>query len=123
MSDCATIDPLITLYIDGEIAAADRDLLEQHLRACLACRTRVSRERAVRDLVGARRQALHAGCASLSLHARCAAAGRDAGRVQAPRPAAATWRSRVAPLAIAATLVLVVGAAFLYPLTARSSRV
>jgi anti-sigma factor RsiW len=123
MPDCATIDPLVTPYIDGEIAAADRAVLERHMRACPPCRARIARERAVRELVGARTQALHAGCASLSLHARCAAAGREAGRALAPPPAAATWRARLAAFAVAATLVVIVGGAFLYPLTARSNRV
>ena len=123
MPDCATIDPLATLYIDGEITPADRDVLEHHLRACAPCRARIVGERAVRELVEARKQALHAACAPRALHARCAAAGREAGRGLPPPPASATWRARAAPFAMAATLVVIVGGAFLYPLTARSSRV
>jgi anti-sigma factor RsiW len=121
MPDCAAIDLLVTPYIDGEIAAADRDILERHLRICSTCRVRITRERAVRELVGVRKQALHAGCASASLRVRCAAAGGASG-LGSPS-AASLWRARLAPFAVAAALVVVVGGAFLYPLTARSNRV
>src|SRR6185503_7218763 len=66
-----------------------------------------------------------AGCASPSLRARCAAQRGLGGS-----PSSTAWRfrstplgSRLTPLALAASLVLIVGAAFLYPLTAGSSRV
>ena len=121
MSDCDAIELFVTPYIDGEITGADRDILEQHLRTCSICRVRITRERAVRELVGARKQALHAGCASASLRVRCAAAGGAMGGRRSPT-AASLWRARLAPFAVAAALVVVVGGAFLYPLTARSNR-
>jgi len=71
----------------------------------------------VRTLLQARRDTLTGDRASATLRARCAAPGaRAAGR-------AARWRGRLAPLALAAGVVLVVGGASLYELTLRSTRV
>ena len=121
MSDCRSIDALVTPYVDGDIAASDRRIVESHMLTCPPCRTRVGRECAVRAAFAAHRAALHAECAPHALHARCAAVCREARPVDAP--AAPRWRARLAPFAAAAALVLVVGAAFIYPLTARSTRV
>ena len=119
MPNCWSIDPLVTPYVDGELAALDRLTVEQHTRVCAPCRARIATEQAVRDLVGASRSSLTAGCAPAGLRARCSAAGVP--RVPAPR--VGTWRARLAPLALAATLAIIVGGAFLYPLTERSTRV
>lgn len=112
MPYCTSIDPFITPYVDGELPQAERQLVDDHLRVCGPCHTRVVAERAVRELVGARRTALDAGRASPALRARCAKL--------AERPA--SWRARLVPLAFAATLVLLVGGAFLYEATDRSAR-
>ncbi|OFW23201.1 MAG: hypothetical protein A3H97_12095 [Acidobacteria bacterium RIFCSPLOWO2_02_FULL_65_29] len=120
MPDCASVDPLVTPYVDGELPGGERSAFEQHLSACWPCRTRVERERAVRDLVAARKTELTSGGAPSALHARCAAACHHAAAVGHDVPA---WRARLVPFALAATLVLVVAAAFAYPLTARSSRI
>ena len=118
MPSCRSIEPLVTPYVDGELLAGDRTLLEDHLRACPPCRARVGREQEVRHLVSARKGALTADPAPSALHARCAAACLGAG---AP-PGRSTF-ARLAPFALAASLVLIVAGAFAYPLTARSSRV
>jgi anti-sigma factor RsiW len=138
MSDCRTIDPLVTRYVDDELPDGDRDAVDQHMRACPPCRVRVLGERAVHDLIEARRKTLGMACAPAALRARCAAhawgwpgaatrtgaAPLDAASTRpkvAPGRAGAGWR--FAPFAVAASLVLIVGAAFLYQLTASSSRV
>jgi anti-sigma factor RsiW len=121
MPECSSIDSLVTPYVDGDLPAAERAAIEQHLGACAGCRARVSRERAIRDLVTARKPVLRAACAPAALRARCSAASAAAGG--AARASAGGWRARVAALALAATLVLIVGGAFLYPLTQRSTRV
>ena len=138
MPDCKTIDPFVTPYVDGQISEADRRAVDEHLRVCPPCDSRVHAERAVRDLLHTRKPALTSPCAPDALHARCAAFARRApdARLHSddrlkPRPWTTardvsrpiTWRSRLAPLALAASLVLIVGAAFLYQLTASSSRV
>src|ERR1700730_2641714 len=119
MPNCWSIDPLITPYVDGELPVADRQTIEQHMRRCTPCRARIATEQAVRDLVGASRPELTAAGAPPGLRARCSAASVSS----AAGPFAGTWRAWLAPLALAATLAIVVGGAFLYPLTGSSSRV
>lgn len=160
MSNCRTIDPLVTSYVDNELPDGDRELVDQHMRVCPPCEMRIHAERAIHDLIQARRKTLGAAPAPAGLRARCAlhawrqtsgasteaasmrpgaaegGEGASAERVMvsmAPGPTAlrpserparpSRLSSRLAPLALAASLVLVVGAAFVYQLTAYSSRV
>jgi len=121
MSDCTSIDPLVTPYIDEEIAADERQRIEAHLRACPPCYSRVVAERAVRRLIAARRPALDAERASPVLRAKCA--GLKACAIsQVPAGLMGSWRSRLVPLALAATLVFGVGGVGLYQATDRSTR-
>ena len=151
MLNCESIDPLVTPYVDGALPDAERRLVDDHLRACAPCHSRVAAERAVHNLLQARRAALQSCCASNALHQRCADVihGGDAraeqsrasatvqpparvlrrefgsavGPARAQQSPAAGWRSRLGPLAAAASLVLIVSAAFLYQLTSSSNRV
>jgi anti-sigma factor RsiW len=118
MSDCEQIDLLVTPYVDGDIAPADRALVDEHLRRCSPCFTRVRAERAVQEMMSARRPSLFGEAAPARLHARCRALAAGA----AP-PGAAPWRTRIMPFAVAAGLTLAVSGAVLYELTARSTRV
>lgn len=131
MSDCSSIDPLVTPYVDGELQGADREAVARHLRACLPCRARVVVEEAVRDLVHARQPALQGDRASEVLRAKCVAqsgraipGGRGAGASarHGTGTGAARWRA-LGPLALAATLVLVVAGASLYQITGQSTHV
>jgi len=117
MSDCKSIDPLITPYVDGDIDAAARGRVDDHVRRCPPCHSRVTAERAVRDLVRAKRTEMTADSASVALRARCAALRAGT----APLPAS-RWRARVKPIAIAAGVVLVAGGTILYQATDRSTR-
>ena len=147
MPNCESIDRLVTPYVDGQLADADRRTVDEHLRACAPCHSRVRSERAIRDLIHTRRHALTSACAPDSVYERCARAAlpdapthspmkssevhtippvppsltraRELQRDERPR----AWRARVAPFAAAASLVLIVGTAFLYQLTASSNRV
>jgi anti-sigma factor RsiW len=131
MSNCAAIDPLITPYIDRELPDRDRQIVDQHLGACPPCHARVTAETAMRRLVQSRQSDLQC-TAPAALHTRCAAIAARTGR-SAPLdrpslppsaiPLPRTWRSRLAPLSLAASLVVVVGGAFLYQATHRSARV
>src|SRR5437879_131666 len=116
MPNCLSIDPFVTSYVDDELAASDRQTVEQHIRGCTPCRARIATEQAVRDLVRASRPALTAVGAPPGLHARCAAVRLDARVPHVPGPTVGTWRARLAPLSLAATLVIIAGGAFLYPL-------
>jgi anti-sigma factor RsiW len=106
MSSCTTIDPLITAYVDGALADANRDLVEGHLRLCPPCFARVTAERAVARLCRERRPDLQAR-APAALAARCARAGHPAVR-RVPRTTA-TWARRTALLAAAAAVIIAVG--------------
>jgi anti-sigma factor RsiW len=129
MPNCPSIDRLVTPYVDGELPTEDFRAVEQHLGFCSPCRARMLAERAVRDLLHARQQSLQEDCAPGRLRSRCAelahrsgATGSSAGPRFGAASAVAGWRGRLRPLAFAATLVLVVGAAFLYQATARYPR-
>src|SRR5262249_11783504 len=125
MSGCSSIDPLITPYVDGDIGAEDRRLVDAHVRMCAPCHSRVAAGEAVRDLLRARRGAVAAESASPALRDRCAALGSAGVRTRTfPRGVSIfAWRARLTPLALAATLVIVVGGAFVYVSTDRSTRV
>src|SRR5436190_1432172 len=60
MSECRSIDPFITPYVDGDIGAAERLRVETHVRACPPCHSRVASERAVRELMRVKRAELAA---------------------------------------------------------------
>ena len=119
MTECQHVDVLATPYVDGEISQADRELVERHVRACGPCRGRVQAEQVIHALMRDQRLALSSE-APAALRARCAAAARS---YASPFGAAAIWRARVMPLALAASLVLIVAGAFLYEVTAHSTRV
>jgi anti-sigma factor RsiW len=139
MSKCTSIDPLVTPYVDGELPAAERTLVDDHLNRCPPCHSRVAAEAAVRDLVRVRKPGLTALRASASLHAQCSklvnaiedasAARLRPGARDASSPArairawwTAPWHLRMVPLALTTSLVLLVGGAFLYLATEYSAR-
>ena len=132
MRNCHSIDPLVTPFVDGELSDADRRDVEAHLHVCAPCHSRVNAERAVHDLVRGRQPALNASRAPATLYSACAEiarrrGGADEGQSSAAAPsrvfAAAAWQTHLAPYALAASLVLVVGGAFVYQATDRSARV
>jgi anti-sigma factor RsiW len=116
MTTCHTIDALITPFVDGALGDAERRAVEDHLRCCAACHSREAAERAVRTLIQSRKAALDAPRAPQALHAKCSEIARLT-------PGAPTsWRARLTPYALAASLVAVVGGAFLYQATDKSAR-
>ena len=138
MSKCTSIDPLVTPYVDGELPAAERTLVDEHLRRCPPCYSRVAAEGAVRELDARAEAGSRLARASASLRAQCSGLverKRDGVRRaiaagSAPSSPArairawwsAPWHLRVVPLALAASLVLLVGGAFLYQATQHSAR-
>src|SRR5215207_9734283 len=130
MPNCHIIDPLVTPFVDDELPDADRRLVEDHVRVCAPCHSRLNAERTVHTIIRARAETLRAP-APAPLRERCrelaARAGSEAAanspRVKTPWlgfvPRGA-WTSRVAPLALTASLTLVVGSAFVSQATRRS---
>jgi anti-sigma factor RsiW len=139
MSKCTSIDPLVTPYVDGELPAAERMLVDEHLHRCPPCHLRVAAESAVRELMRARKGDLTAERAPANLHAHCTELAHRSGDASAARlrpkvpPSSsprgirawwgAPWHLRVVPLALTASLVLLVGGAFLYLATQYSAHV
>jgi anti-sigma factor RsiW len=138
MSECASIDPLVTPYVDGELSASDRMRLEAHLAKCPPCHSRVAAERAVHHMFEERRGAFTSSCAPAALKAKCTAACRPPLPVApaasmspaaisqppfTPPPATRSFASRFAPFAAAAALIVIVGGTFVYQATERSAHV
>lgn len=126
MPDCAAITPLLTPYVDGELSILEREVCERHLSACHACQSRVASERSVRLAIASNLDSLRMTRAPESLRARCATLAAESGLrggAERARPVGSGWRARLASLSVAASLVILVGAAFLYQFTAHSSRV
>ena len=126
MSSCAAIDPLVTPFVDGELAPAEARAIEEHIGRCPPCYQRVAAERVTRELLHDRQPSLHVCATPAWLRTRCAAmASRADASLATDR--AGRVRSflgpRVGPLAAAAAVLLVVGGVGLYQATARSSRV
>jgi anti-sigma factor RsiW len=130
MPNCHIIDPLVTPFVDGELPETDRRLVEEHLRVCPPCQSRVVAERAVHTIIRARAESLRAP-APEPLRARCrelASRPLDSASAAPPRARApwdgfiprGGWASRVAPVALAASLTLIVGGAFLIQATRHS---
>jgi anti-sigma factor RsiW len=119
MADCKQIDSLVTPYVDDDLERGERETVDRHLGACRSCRARVQAERAVHALIRGRRSVLTRNAAPSGLQSRCALLARST-RAQG-RGTAALWRARLVPIALAASLVLIVFGAFLYELTARST--
>jgi anti-sigma factor RsiW len=122
MNSCDTIDPLVTPYLDDELAGTERALIERHLQVCAPCHRRVGAERAVRVLIHACKPTLRHECASSRLRRTCLQAAAQAA-VAAPIIRPAVWRARLAPVALAASVVLLVGGAFVYQVTDHSTTV
>ena len=124
---CQSIDPFITPYIDGDIAAPDRRLVDEHVRVCPPCHSRVAAERAVRELLVTKRTELAGDRASAGLRERCVALTDPRLADLAPAPARLwkAWRARPGrfiPVALAAGVLAAAGAASVYQLTGRSAR-
>jgi anti-sigma factor RsiW len=104
MADCASIDRIVTPFVDGELAAADHRVVEEHLGRCAACRSRIEAERGVRQAIGRQRPRLLDAAAPQGLRVRCAqVCGRAA---DADRR---TWQAPAAMWALATSLAILIG--------------
>jgi anti-sigma factor RsiW len=150
MSDCRSIEALVTPYVDGELPEGERRHLDAHLAACPPCYSRVAAERAVREALSAHRRELASKAAPPALRAACTrlcsrqsavdsrqsigalgtqapgthALGTHALSTQHPTPnTGSLWQARLVPFALAASLVIIVGGAFVYQMTEMSETV
>lgn len=110
---CRDVDEQLAAYVDGEQPDALQTSVDEHLRECPSCRAHADGERAARDLLRTHRERLRTA-APAGLQARC----EEATRALAParqRSAMHAW----VPLSLAATLILAVGAVFVFGLNDR----
>lgn len=106
--DCRDLEPMLAPYVDGAAEPRTRAAVDEHIGACPPCRDRVAAERAAREVLAARRDRLRA-CASERLRQRCTA-HRAAASAAPSHPSPRSFlRRTVVPLAMAASLLLVVG--------------
>src|SRR3954468_13902732 len=122
---CDRIEPLVTPFVDGKLPDSDRRAVEEHLRVCPPCHSRVTAEREVHELIRARVPLLNTADAPDALHAKCWEIARHTPRraeASSRAPIAGAGQRRLVPYALAASLVLVVGGAFVYQATDRSAR-
>src|SRR5258708_32577485 len=109
---CDRIDPVGTPFVDGELPDPDRRAVEDHLRVCPPCHSRVAAESEVHALIRARVPVLQKADAPDALHARCWAMARlkpegdraaaDAPAPPVPLPKRLPPHAPAAPLALAA---------------------
>ena len=119
MANCRDVDPLVTPYVDGEASPSEQAIVDTHLTACPPCRQNAQAESTARDVLRARAPELVHAHVPDDLRARCASAAR--GR-SAPVGSSSGWRARSLPMALAASVVLVVGLTFV-GLSSRSTTV
>ena len=87
----------LVAYLRGELEASARQRVDGHVRGCVECRDRLAAfDGVVRELARSLPEPppVHWGRYRAELRAR----------LEAPRPALATWRSRPVPLALSAVL-------------------
>jgi anti-sigma factor RsiW len=115
MPSCREIDALVTPYIDDEVTAPERAVVEAHLAACPPCRHRAAVEVATRRTLRTR---LCRPCAPEQLRSRCleAAAHTFPGRFRTPNLSLISF-------SIGAGLVALTGGVLLYSLTGLSPTV
>jgi anti-sigma factor RsiW len=100
MHNCDSLDPFVTPFVDGELPDPDRRAVEDHLRMCPPCHSRVAAERAVHELLRAHRGTLCRTEAPDALHLRCAELVHTSAST-APRTSAFTQLAAVAGKATA----------------------
>lgn len=108
--NCAEVDAIMTAYVDGEAAADEAGAVRAHLDGCPDCRARAAAESDMRSRLQAVAPALGER-APAALWARCAAAA-NAGPA-APAPLFWQRALRWVPIAVAATLLVAAGTAFM----------
>jgi anti-sigma factor RsiW len=122
MRSCASVESLITPFVDGQLPSVDVEAVETHIRVCASCRSRVIAERSVSELLRARRPELCGEHAPSALRARCRSQC-DQARVLA-FGSRSRWRGvRFTPLTMAAGFLLVVASAAGYRATVGSTQV
>lgn len=131
MPECSHIDALVTPFVDDALPEGERQTVTRHITACPACRAKVAVERSIRALMQARRcdltppvpADLKSRCAAMRARQAAPVADFTSSRTASRVAVLSAWRTRLAPFALAASLLLAVTGAFIYQATRSSSRV
>jgi anti-sigma factor RsiW len=119
MKDCRETSERLTPYVDDALPPEERTDIERHLNACPPCRQSAVEEQGGRTVVRECASRLPQPPLPPGLRSRCEALARDHSRVST----IASWRARLVPLTLLATIVIVAGIALFSLVTRRSDAV
>jgi anti-sigma factor RsiW len=119
MKDCRETSERLTPYVDDALPPEERGDIERHLNACPPCRQSAVEEQGGRTVVRECASRLRQPPLPPGLRSRCEALARDHSRVST----FASWRLRLVPLTLVATIVIVAGLALFSLITRRSDAV
>jgi len=105
---CTGIYHQLDAFVDGEVPSSEADQIERHLGDCASCQARVDQLRA---LTKAAQRDLWVECAPSDLWARIEAKLPIAAEAPEVIKPARWWRDKVRPLALAASVALLLGIA------------
>ncbi len=109
--DCVSVQRILDTFADGELDAEQAVQVREHLRGCHGCRDRVETVRALKTALNrsfANIQAPQALRQQILQSADVPAVSPDPSATRHIRAPQRSWRNMVVPLALAATLVLIV---------------
>lgn len=115
MDECRRTDERLTPYADEALPPGERAEVERHLDACPPCRQSAVEEEGGRTIVRECADRLRQTPLPPGLRSRCEALAREDEREKKP-----SWRVRLIPATMIATLLLLVGMALFSLVTRRS---
>jgi anti-sigma factor RsiW len=116
MGECRRTDERLTPYVDDALPSSERAEVERHLDACPPCQRSAEQEKGGRALLRDCADRLRDTPLPPGLRTRCEALAREHSRVRT----AASWRARLVPLTMIATVVILAGVAIASLATRRS---
>lgn len=116
MSECRRTDERLTPYVDDALPPGERGEVERHLNVCPPCRRSAVEEQGGRTLLREGADGLRQPPLPPGLRSRCEALAQHHGRVRTM----ASWRARLVPATLMATVTLLAGLALLSVATRRS---
>jgi anti-sigma factor RsiW len=119
MDDCRRTAERLTPYVDEALPPGERTDVERHLNACPPCRTEAIEEQGGRTVVRECADRLRQSPLPPGLRSRCEALARAHAHVRT----VASWRARLVPATLIATLVIFTGLALFSVATRRSNAV
>ena len=117
MDDCRRTTERLTPYVDEALPPGERTDVERHLNACPPCRQSAVEEQSGRTIVRECADKLRQPPLPPGLRSRCEALAREHARVRT----VASWRTRLVPATLIASVVLFAAVALFSVATRRSN--